>query len=413
MERVTLINHSDTRGGASVVTMRLMRALCNSGVDARMVVMHKDTVSPRVDAIGGGMRARSAFLAEHAGIFMSNGFNRDDVFRISTARYGMPVASHPWVKDADAVILNWVNQGMLSLKGIADICRTVPAVAWTMHDMWPMTGVCHHAGTCTRYERGSSCGNCPLIRSGRSARDLSTSVQRAKQRLYEGAGRDIRFVAVSRWLAAKAHESALLGEKEVAVIPNAFPVEEFSVTAAMSRHKLHLPEDRRIIIMGAARLDDPVKDLPLAVDTLNAVHAADDSTYAVLFGDIRDPHALDGLRMPHTATGAVTDPVRLRSLMAHADVVLSTSRYETLPGTLVEGIASGAMAVCTGHGGQADIVDDGVNGFIAAEDTPECLSALILRALADTSTRADRHATMSRFAATGVARRYMQLLFSK
>lgn len=43
MKKVVLINHSDTRGGASVVTYRLMQALSRAGVDARMIVMHKGT----------------------------------------------------------------------------------------------------------------------------------------------------------------------------------------------------------------------------------------------------------------------------------------------------------------------------------------------------------------------------------
>ncbi len=40
--KVVLINHSDTRGGASVVTSRLAEALRREGVDARMLVVHRE-----------------------------------------------------------------------------------------------------------------------------------------------------------------------------------------------------------------------------------------------------------------------------------------------------------------------------------------------------------------------------------
>ena len=40
---------------------------------------------------------------------------------------------------------------MLSLKNIEKILASGKPVVWTMHDMWPCTGICHHARECTRY----------------------------------------------------------------------------------------------------------------------------------------------------------------------------------------------------------------------------------------------------------------------
>ncbi len=102
-----------------------------------------------------------AFLAEHMRIFMRNGFDRSTLFKISTATDGLPLHRHPWVREADVVALNWVNQGMLSLKEIGRLARIRPVV-WTMHDMWCATGVCHHAGTCDGYL--DRCGHRPLIK---------------------------------------------------------------------------------------------------------------------------------------------------------------------------------------------------------------------------------------------------------
>ena len=39
--KIVIINHSDTLGGASVVSYRLMKALRAMGVDASMLVSHK------------------------------------------------------------------------------------------------------------------------------------------------------------------------------------------------------------------------------------------------------------------------------------------------------------------------------------------------------------------------------------
>ncbi len=405
MLRFVLINHSDTRGGASVVTYRLMNALCAAGVDARMIVMHKDTDNMRVAEAAPEWRGKAAFLAEHAEIFVRNGFNRANVFKISTAKYGMPLHRHPWVQDADVVCLNWVNQGMLSLREIDRIAALGKRIIWTMHDMWPLTGVCHHAGTCTRYT--SACGSCRLISDGRYVKDLSKSVFKRKQRLYRSA--DIHFVAVSNWLAQKCRESALLADAKVSVIPNAFPVEEFSVTPTLSRAELGLPEVKKLIVMGAARLDDPIKNLPLAIDAINSATA--DDAVAVFYGGIRDASLLQRLQKPYVYLGTISDSHRLAALYAHATVVLSTSHYETLPGTIIEGMAAGATAVCTSQGGQPDIVDHEKTGYLADVARADVVAGYIDRALSAPFDRtAQHHAIASRFAADRIAAAYLGLL---
>ncbi len=409
MKRVTLICLNDLRGGAAVVTYRLMGALCSMGVDARMVVVHKESNNPRVDSVGDGWRTKAAFMAEHADIYLHNGRRRDDVFKVSTGRFGVGVDRHPWVADADAVILNWVNQGMMSLDCIGRICSRGIPVVWTMHDMWNMTGVCHHAGSCARYRAGSHCGSCPQLNSD-SDNDLSTRVQQAKARLYEGNGRNIKFVAVSNWLADCACHSSLMQRADIEVIPNAFPVQDFMPQPRLSRAAMHLPPGK-LIVMGAARLDDPIKNLPLAVETLNLVAENDAQAHAVFFGDLRDPRALESLRMPHTWLGKIGDRTSLASLYAHAHAVLSTSHYETLPGTLIEGISAGAMAVTTGHGGQADIVSDGTTGYICGDSATELADALT-RVLATDTDRDTLHSAMARrFNSTEIARRYLRLMF--
>ena len=168
--------------------------------------------------------------------------------------------------------------------------------------------------------------------------------------------------------------------------------------------------------MGAARLDDPIKNLPLAVDALNAVTAED--AFALFFGEIRDAHALDGLRMPHIALGRVNMDT-LPSLYRRADIVLSTSRHETLPCTLIEGIACGARAVTTSHGGQSDIVTDVSLGSLCPDD-PQAIAAAVDAQLADRAAcrdiaadRAAMHTAIARrFAASAIADRFLSLLTS-
>ncbi|MDE7124966.1 MAG: glycosyltransferase [Muribaculaceae bacterium] len=398
--KVTLVNHSDTLGGASVVTYRLMEALRQHGVDARMIVVRKATADTGVALAGQMLTRKACFIAEHARIFAATGFSRENLFKISIATDGLALSRHQWIQDADAVLLNWVNQGMLSLDEIERIAFLKPVV-WTMHDMWCMTGVCHHAESCTNYIH--ECGNCPLIKNGRNAGDLSHTTWKRKKKLYTSAS--IHFVAVSNWLAEKCACSSLLSAARVSVIPNAFPVGAFSPVSER-------PSAIKRIVMGAARLDDPIKDLPLAVASLNQVaERYEGNAEAVFFGEIRNPEYLKELRLPFRHIGTVNGSNALAALYRDAKVVLSTSRYETLPGTIVEGMASGCVAVATGNGGQRDIIDHMHTGYIADLGTPEDVANGIMWALdADIDPYRQHQAIAARFSSDCVAQKYIELI---
>ncbi len=410
--RVVIINKSDSTGGAAVVSRRLMESLRGEGVDARMLVVEKLTHSPYIELAASPRSIKRPFLAERLKIFMANGFDRSTLFKIDTGSDGLPLWEHHLVKEADAVLINWVNQGMLSLKGVEKIIALGKPVIWTMHDMWCATGLCHHAGECTRFR--DACGRCPLIERPARSLDLSRRRHERKADAYSRAG--ITFVAVSTWLAARCRESSLLRDARLEVIPNAFPVDEFSLIPALGRAELGLPDDgRHIVLMAAARLDAPVKGLHVAVDALNRLAASgySEKVLPVFAGELRHADALSGLAMPFVHTGPVDDPVRLRSLFAHAKVVLSTSLYETLPGTLIEGQAAGAWPVSFGRGGQCDIIEHLRSGYIARWLDADDIACGVAHAVDGDHDRASlRESVEARFAAPAVARRYMEL-FSK
>lgn len=407
--KVVLICHSDMLGGASVVTYRLMQALRRENVDARMVVYTRLSDDPNVSLISSREMRGLKFLIERGIIFLGNGMNRDNLFKVSLANTGTAIHKHPWVKEADVVCLNWINQGLMSLSGIKRLCNTGKPVIWTMHDMWALTGICHHAYECTRYHE--SCGNCPFL-TGKSPNDLSYTTWKKKKKLYDHT--NIQFVAVSHWLAEKCAESSLLRQRNVKVIPNAFPIDTFTTTPRHRVESFNIDYSRNLILMGAARLDDPIKGIEYAVDALNYLFdnypTVASHNIAVFFGEIRNRSVLDNLRFPYRYVGRINDPKMLRQLYASAKVVLSTSLYETLPGTLIEGQAAGCVPVAFGRGGQTDIIDHKINGYIAEYKNPVSVAEGILWALDSGIEREELHEEVGRrFSASVIARQYIDL----
>lgn len=426
--KITLVNHSDTLGGASVVTFRLMEALRTLGIDARMLVAKKMSDSPFVEQAASSLRTKLPFLKEHLQIFTHNGFSRKDLFKASIATAGLPLSRHPLITDADAVILNWVNQGMLSLDEIERIASEKPTL-WTMHDMWNFTGICHHAGTCDKYL--THCHDCPLLNSDASPCDLSFKTFNRKQGVYSNTS--IKFIAVSSWLAAHAHDSKLLGKCRVETIHNAIRLDRFGAPPEYSRAELGLPENKKLIVFCAARIDDPIKCFPLAIEAFNELASTHgDKACAVLVGDIRNPDALNSLKLHHVFLGPVHSPTKMQSIMSHASVVLSTSSYESLPTILIEGQAAGAIPVGFIHDGRADIIIDGKSGYAIRPadfyknqekcETASCrleeLAKCKIAATAETLRKAidnpisneNLALSASRFSYDSIARQYLKLI---
>lgn len=427
--KVAVINRSDATGGAAVVSRRLTQALRRLGADARMVVAERLTDEPFVSRAASPAEVKRAFLAERLEIFAANGLRRDTLFKIDTASAGLPLWRHPDITEADVICLNWVNQGMLSFKGLRRIFALGKPVIWTMHDMWNMTGVCHHAGDCKRYLHG--CGECPLMGFTRGRHDISASTFRHKKQLYEnvqkisGLRRPLTFVAVSHWMGELARQSLLLRDMPVEVIPNAFPIELFPSPEEIRSWRENAARENRnefVMAIGAARLDDPIKGLPLLIEATRCLRVRHpelaDRTRLVTFGTLRDAKAFDGLAVAHTHLGRLAGTEAVRDTLRGADAIISSSLYETLPGTLVEGQACGAIPVSFDRGGQADIIDHLHTGYLAHMENDDRQSAANLaEGIVWAASAADKghlpellsRSVSEKFSSESVGRRFLDL----
>lgn len=401
---ILLINRSDSLGGAAIASRRLMTALNDCGVNASMLVIDKQTTDPRIEAVGSKWRNRYNFLAERLGIFLRNGRNRSTLFKIDNASHGLDLSTHPWVRRADVIMLNWINQGMMSMKTLGKLAAMGKPVIWTMHDMWNCTGVCHHAYECRSY--GTSCQSCPLL--GSKGRDLSTTTQQAKAKLYNSS--NIHFVSVSNWLASCCHRSSLMKNAQVSVIGNPFPAADFpcNVTPAT----ITTAPGAKVIAMGAARLDDPVKGFDLMLDAMQYIATEKPELAAkihlLLYGELRDKSLLSRIAVPYTHVGYVHD---VRPIYGQSHIVLSTSRYESFGYTLVEGMSCGCIPVTTGAGGQVDIVKHLTNGYVTGDTSAQSIAKGIEWAVNSPLQREQLHEWVTtHFDSSIIAQQYIELI---
>lgn len=407
--KVLIVNTSELTGGAAVAANRLAKALNHHGVEAKMLVLHRQTDKREVVAVGSRWGNWLRFCYERLVIFLHNGLSRRNLFAVSIANTGFDVTKTPEFREADVIHLHWVNQGMLSLKGIRRILGSGKPVVWTMHDMWPATAICHHAHECTKYE--SECESCRFLRFPRR-HDLSNRVWKRKMQLFQG--RKIHFVAVSEWLAEKVRNSAITAHLPVSVIPNALDLSRFELLDKQKcREKLNISTSF-VLVFGAARIDDPIKGFNYLKEALKIVvergKIPRNDIHLLLFGGIHDPKTLENLPISHTYFHYIDNEKQLSEIYSAADGLVSSSLYETFGQTLIEAQAYGCIPVSFDGSGQADIIQHLENGFLAKRLSAESLADGIEWALTNSHDRqALRNGVAHRYAGQVVAEQYVEL----
>jgi len=412
--KIVMLNTSDRQGGAAIAASRLREALIQNGVDVTMIVREKTSDDPGILSVNDSWLRRKLNLFrfgwERLVIFTRNGFSRKKLFQVSIADTGIDFSKIPEVRNADIIHLHWINQGLLSLEGLRKLFALGKPIVWTLHDMWPLTGICHHAWTCERYQ--TECGRCPFLGSTK-AEDLSTRIFREKKKIYND---NLTLVPVSRWLQEKCSASALTHGLTATVIPNTIDTKFFTPgNKAESRRKLGLPVDKKIVVMGAARIDDPIKGFALLKEALEQLDPKrQDDLLLVLFGTIKDEDGiLFDLPVDFNWQNRISDPDQLKALYRSADVVVSSSHYETFGQTLSEAMACGCPAVSFGNSGQQDIIDHLQNGYLArypdATDLAAGIQWILDSPAPEELSRAAREKTLRSFTIAQVGQQYLSL----
>lgn len=363
--RVLIVNTSENTGGAAVAANRLKEALNNNGIKAKMLVRDKESDDITVAQLNKSWHQKWDFLWERFVIYMRLHFKRDNLFLIDIANAGTDITKTREFKEADVIHLSWINQGMLSLKGIRKILESHKPVVWTMHDLWPASSICHYARNCRNYEK--QCGNCPLLPGNGSSNDLSARIWRKKRKILER--NSILFVTCSRWLADKAKKSGLLSGQKVISIPNPIDSRAFAKeNREEARLYAGLPEGKKLILFVSQRVTDKRKGMDYFITAINKMVEAhpemkDNCGIAILGGKAEE--LADKLPLPSYPLGYVSEEKKIASIYNSVDLFVLPSLEDNLPNTIMEAMACGVPCVGFNTGGIPEMIDHLKNGYVA------------------------------------------------
>ena len=401
--RVLIVNTSERAGGAAVAANRLMEALNNHGVKARMLVRDKQTDSLTVVGLRDKWWQQWCFLWERLVVFLHLHCSRKHLFEVDIANIGTDITKLPEFQEADIIHLHWINQGMLSLGVIRKILQSGKPVVWTMHDIWPATAICHLTLGCCQFKAG--CHHCKYLPGGGSDGDLSSRVWRRKQKMLEG--QNVTFVACSRWLEGEARQSALLRGQKVTNIPNPIDTHIYKKTdKSKARQRLQLPADKQLILFASQRVTNRNKGMDFLIEAcrLMATKYPDmvSNTCVAMLGGHAD-EVVNELPFQSIPLGYVNNEEQITDVYNAADVFVLPSLSENLPNTIMEAMACGIPCVGFKVGGIPEEIDHQKNGYVAAYRDAEDLARGIHWVLQEADYEA-----LSKSAVTKVSRSYSQ-----
>ena len=404
--RVLIVNTSERTGGAAVAASRLMKALNNNGVKAKMLVRDKESDSLTVVGLPKSPMLHWHFLWERLVIFCRLHFSRKHLFEIDIANTGSDITKLREFQEADVIHLHWINQGMLSLNGICKILRSGKPVVWTMHDIWPATGICHLTLGCHYFV--NRCANCKYLPGGGGSNDLASRIWQKKQQMQ--VDENIYYVACSRWLESEAKSSALLKGQKITSIPNPIDTHIYKKgNKEEARQRLGLPLDKKLILFASQRVTNENKGMSYLVEACKSLGGQ----YEVMILGGHAEEVVEQLPMKAYPLGYVNEEQRIVDVYNAADVFVLPSLSENLPNTLMEAMACGVPCVAFKVGGIPEEIDHLKNGYVAAyrdaEDLAKGIAWVLEEADYESLSQQAVHKVMQCYSQQSVSVRYLEV----
>ena len=348
--KIVHITTSNRGGGAAIAAIRHSEALRRKGFDS-VVLAEKGLSQTGCRTLGYGkiQRYLDAFLFYFIKSIKKAGITWNLLL------FGKSIIREREVADADVVILHYINE-FLNYNGIAELLSSGKRVVWYMHDMWPLTGGCHHSLDCDGYTKDCKC--CPQLSH---CKWLATWQFKQKERVF--SGKNLIIATPSKWLASHVQQSTLFKNTEIHICPNVIDTDVFKPFGKdEARCILKLEINKKYILFGAASMSSIYKGLSYVYDTL--IKLPSEYEFIVLgklAAEDIPSQILDRMHM----MGFVSKDEEKRIIYSAADVFLITSIAENYPNMVIESMACGTPVAGFATGGIVEQIEDRVSGCLA------------------------------------------------
>ncbi len=387
--KVVHLSTSD-RGGAGIAASRLHLSLLDKGVDSWFLTLHKftDDLPQHVKYLPGdgalfpviknGIQKFKRVLRRYR--FLSSRDTRLRKEHLTGRKHGFEhfsfpfsdynLQDHPLVKDADIIHLHWVSDGFLDYGKLFHGLQK--KIVWTLHDMNPFTGGCHHSDGCLLFR--NSCKPCFQLEGTKDLNFAGEMLDVKLQSMNVRTQNSVHIITPSKWLGDLSKSSALFGNFAHQVIPNAFDPDQFTLISRLeAREKLGVANNCKVIFVNAHHIDNHRKGLAYLLDALERLPK--NEYLLIVAGHTMRPDLFPNLH--HLGYLKTADELSLA--YSAADVFVLSSLAENLPNTICESLMCGTPVVAFDTGGINELLNES-NGILVPLKDSELLSRAVKKA---------------------------------
>ena len=355
-----ILSTYDKEGGASRSTYRIFEALREVLDESKMLVQFKSSMDPSVIAPDTSFQKIIGKIRTRLDLLPLRKYKNFSGTPWSIGWFPHNISKKIKKINPDIVNLNWVGRGFLP---ISELPKIKYPVIWTLHDMWAFTGGCHYAFDCEEYKK--SCGHCPQLGSGRE-NDLSRSIWKKKKNAWKNL--NMAIVSPSRWLADCAKKSSLFKDLKVEIIPYTIDTKVFKpIDKNIAKGILNIPEEKKVILFGGLSVTtDKRKGIQHLIPAVRILEDYEIYKFAelLIFGADRPKEDIE-TKFKTNYLGFINDDITLSIIYSAADVFVMPSIQDNLPNTVLESLSCGTPVVSFDIGGNPDMIEHKINGYLA------------------------------------------------
>lgn len=378
--KITHVSFSNS-GGAGVVMNNLVAGQIALGLDVTSEFVIEESLRSRPIKYPG--------LTLAAGLDEFLFKSPDCPTTISILRNKFETLNLQKISQSSLLHLHWMN-GVGSLRRIANFAPSSTKFVWTLHDMNPFTGGCHHSHKCDGFR--NSCMDCPQVRVGKKL--IQVEHKKKKLSAKELVERII-YVAPSGWMKQRAQMSSIIGKSEIVQIAN--PVSDIFFTTPFSRdirRKFDIPEDEVCIVVSCSDLADKNKNIGHLVKIFRKLQLEEDEKLRFLFiGDNHNSLDLSGL---NAMTFGRLSQSESRDIFSISYLHVSASQAESFSLVTAEAAAQGTPTICLRESAASEIAMIGAPGYLV--DEFEGLFEAIKTAIKDKNVRLAASSNLKKYA---------------
>ncbi len=380
--KILIVSTTDI-GGAANACLRLHEGLIKNGCDSDVLISKKQRNIYRTHVLNPSytifQKLQLIFLKLLKFLRIYKFQSKEDKF-IASRSSNLEMFSYPksnyditksdLFKETDVVNLHWVAN-FLDYKSFFK--KNKKPVVWTLHDMNPFTGGEHYDEL---FDGIDASGKPKIRKKTKKEIDESDAILGFKKNVIKSIN-NLTVVAPSKWLQNEASKSDLFKGKKVLHIPYGIDSSIFNLKDKVyAREVFNIPKNKRVILFVSESINNSRKGFVFLEKAFGNLTSDNILLCAIGNTSINIGNSANVIKL-----GSIYDERLMALAYSAADLFVIPSLMDNLPNTVLESIMCGTPVVGFPVGGIPDMIENGVNGYLADEISVDSLYETITKFL--------------------------------